>query len=307
MRQVKPLLAGRCLSCHGVLKQEASLRLDTAASIRNGGDSGPAIKPGDSVASLLLQRVTSDDESVRMPPHESARPLTSEEVSILARWVDEGASFPEQEKPESDPKDHWAFRAVTRPSPPLYRDPTSENPVDAFLAEKRASQNVEIQPKASKGILLRRVYLDLIGIPPSRFELDEFQQNNRPDVFEQVVDRLLASPHYGERWGRHWMDIWRYSDWWGLGADLRNSQKHIWHWRDWIIESLNSDAGYDEMLRLMLAADEIHPADADKLRDGVSRATIFQIQPEHLAGRCGRAHVQGVSRPDDELREVSRP
>ncbi len=114
--------------------------------------------------------------------------------------------------------------------------------------------------------VLRRVYLDLIGFPPTHAEQSAFLADTSADAYEKVVDRLLASPQYGERWGRHWMDIWRYSDWWGLGAEVSNSQKHMWHWRDWIVESLNANKGYDEMIREMLAADELYPTDSDKLR-----------------------------------------
>lgn len=265
-RQVKPLLAGRCFACHGSLKKEANLRLDTGALIRTGGDSGAAIVPGRSDESLLVQRVSDPDESSRMPPHEVGTALSTDEVSILSRWIDEGAISPADEKPESDPKDHWAFGRITRPDPPHTQEPTSENPVDAYLADKRADAGIELQPKSPRGLLLRRVSLDLVGLPPSIEDLQAFESEMRPDALEKIVDRLLASPAHGERWGRHWMDVWRYSDWWGLGDDQRNSQKHIWHWRDWIIESLNANVGYDEMVRQMLAADELYPTDPTRLR-----------------------------------------
>src|SRR5262249_24208063 len=125
-----------------------------------------------------------------------------------------------------------------------------------------------LKPKGptDKRLLLRRLYLDLVGLPPTREEADDFLRDGSPQAYEKVVDRLLASPAYGERWGRHWMDIWRYSDWWGLGAGVRNSQKHIRHWRDRIVESVNADKGYDQMVREMLAADELYPNDPDRLR-----------------------------------------
>ena len=119
---------------------------------------------------------------------------------------------------------------------------------------------------SKESLLLRRVYLDLIGLPPTREELEGFLADARLDAWDRVVERLLADPRHGERWGRHWMDVWRYTDWYGLGAQLRYSQKHIWHWRDWIIESLNGDKGYDQMVVEMLAADELAPTDADTLR-----------------------------------------
>src|SRR5262249_46391659 len=160
-------------------------------------------------------------------------------------------------KPEADPKDHWAFRVPVRPPLPATRNADwVRNPVDAFLAAEHDKRGLKPQPPADKRLLLRRVYLDLIGLPPTLAEQEASLADTSPGAYERVVSRLLASPQYGERWGRHWMDVWRYSDWWGLGAEVRNSQKHIWHWRDWIIESLNADTGYDQMLREMLAADE---------------------------------------------------
>ncbi len=140
------------------------------------------------------------------------------------------------------------------------------NPIDAFLAVDHRRLGLEPRPEASKPILLRRVYLDLIGLPPTTEELHAFLNDRSPDAYEKVVDRLLASPCYGERWGRHWMDVWRYADWAGYGAEVRDSQPHIWHWRDWIIESLNADRGYDRMVQEMLAADELAPGDADAIR-----------------------------------------
>jgi hypothetical protein len=172
----------------------------------------------------------------------------------------------EETKPDGDPG-HWAFRAPVRAPVPHVSRPTA-NPIDAFLAGEREKRGLVPQPPADRRILLRRVYLDLIGLPPTREELAAFLADLSPDAYERVVDRLLASPQFGERWGRHWMDVWRYSDWWGLGAEVRNSQKHIWHWRDWIVESLNADKGYDQMVREMLAADELYPTDLDRLRAG---------------------------------------
>ena len=144
----------------------------------------------------------------------------------------------------------------------------SKNPIDAFIAAEHQKRGIVPQKSADRRVWLRRVSLDLIGLPPSLDELNSFLADESPEAYDRVVTRLLDSPQYGERWGRHWMDIWRYSDWWGLGAEVRNSQKHIWHWRDWIIDSLNTDKPYDQMLREMLAADELYPNDLEKLRAG---------------------------------------
>ena len=261
-RRIKPVLQARCYSCHGALKQEAGLRLDTVVLASRGGDSGAAIKRGDTEGSLLVQRVTSSDEATRMPPE--GEPLKPAEIADLKAWIAQGAKGPADEQPELDPREHWAFRTPVRPPVP----PTtwSTNPIDAFIAAEHQKRGIVPQKPADKRVWLRRVSLDLTGLPPSIAELEAFVADHSPDAYDHVVTRLLDSPLYGERWGRHWMDIWRYSDWWGLGAEVRNSQKHIWHWRDWIIESLNADKPYDQMLREMLAADELYPNDLDRLR-----------------------------------------
>jgi hypothetical protein len=158
------------------------------------------------------------------------------------------------------------FEPVKRPPVPPPHTARMVNPIDAFLAVEHQRHDLQPRPEASKPILLRRIYLDLIGLPPTVEELHAFLNDRSPDAYEKVVDHLLASPCYGERWGRHWMDVWRYADWAGYGAEVRDSQPHIWHWRDWIVESLNADKGYDRMVQEMLAADELLPGDADAVR-----------------------------------------
>lgn len=273
LNRVKPVLQARCFACHGVLKQEGGLRLDTAALALKGGDSGPAVTAKDVPGSRLLLRVSSHDDADRMPPE--GEPLKPEEIAAIKSWIESGAPAPADEPAERDPREHWAFQVPVRPAVPVVdwnavgSSPVPcSNPIDAFLAAKHRDYGLRPQPVADKRIWLRRVSLDLIGLPPSREETEAFLADQSTTAYDTVVTRLLQSPHYGERWGRHWMDIWRYSDWWGLGEDARNSMKHIWHWRDWIVESLNADKGYDQMLREMLAADELYPEDNDRLRAG---------------------------------------
>ncbi|MCZ6793225.1 MAG: DUF1549 domain-containing protein, partial [Planctomycetota bacterium] len=158
------------------------------------------------------------------------------------------------------------FERLERPAvPQVRRWSWVRNPVDAFVARAHEEKGLEPRPEAPPHVLLRRLYLDLVGLPPSREERRAFLQDPSPDAHERLVDRLLASPRHGERWGRHWMDIWRYSDWAGWGKQVRDSQPHIWRWRDWIVASLNHDQGYDRMLLEMLAADELHPEDPEQL------------------------------------------
>jgi Protein of unknown function (DUF1553)/Protein of unknown function (DUF1549) len=173
------------------------------------------------------------------------------------------------------------FESVTRPPVPAVKAAAwVRNPIDAFVVSEHEARGLTHRPEASKAVLLRRVYLDLIGLPPTPDELHAFLDDQSPDAFERVVDRLLESPRYGERWGRHWMDVWRYSDWAGFGEQVRDSQPHIWHWRDWIIESLNRDEGYDRMIVAMLAADEAFPDDASELR-----ATGYLVRNYKLLSR----------------------
>ena len=203
----------------------------------------------------------------RMPPDHEGEALTASEIRLIHDWIAAGAPAPNEEQGEADPKSHWAFRARTRPlPPPVAATLKSGNQVDAFLEQLRVQQGLSPQKEAGRRVLVRRLYIDLIGIPPGKGEIEAALLDSSPRWYELAVEKLLADPRYGERWARHWMDIWRYSDWWGLGDQLRNSQKHIWHWRDWMVESLNKGIPHDEMLRQMLAADELYPNDQDKLR-----------------------------------------
>ena len=262
-REVKPLLKTRCYACHGALKQKAGLRLDTVSLIKKGGDNGDATK-------LLIERVTTKDKKDHMPPEGEGSPLNADEVAKLNAWIASGAPIVADEQPEPDPRAHWAYQIPK----------SSGKSMDALLAARLTSKNLKPQPEAAPEIWLRRVYLDLIGLPPSPEDVAAFLKDTSMTARGRVVDRLLASPQYGERWARHFMDIWRYCDWYGLGAQLRHSQKHIWHWRDWIVESLNADKGYDQMIVQMLAADELAPEDRDNLR-----ATGFLARSYYLFNR----------------------
>ncbi len=269
-RDIKPILKERCFACHGALKQKAGLRLDTAASMRRGGDGGPAVVAGKVAGSLLVERITSQDDSQRMPAE--GKPLTAEQITLIKAWIEQGAASPENEQPEQDPREHWAFKKPVRPAVPEISNfksqisnlkPDLRNAVDAFVLKKLDEHGLTPRPPADKHVLLRRVYLDLIGLPPTREELQAFLADESPSAYEAVVDRLLRDPRHGERWARHWMDIWRYSDWYGRRhvPDVWNSAPQIWRWRDWIVRSLNADHGYDRMIREMLAADEVCPED----------------------------------------------
>ncbi len=265
-RDVKSIFRDRCYACHGALKQEAGLRLDTGSLAKTGGDNGAVIVPSDVEHSPLLERISAIDENVRMPPE--GMPLTADQIRILTRWIQSGAISPENEQPEQDPGQHWAFQKPVRPEVPVNRnsidaESANRNPIDAFIHAQSHSHGITAMPATDKATLLRRVCLDVKGLPPTAEELLAFLGDESPTGYEEAVDRLLASPQYGERWARHWMDVWRYSDWYGRRSvpDVMNSYPMVWRWRDWIVKSLNEDKSYNQLVVEMLAADELLPAD----------------------------------------------
>ena len=267
-REVKPLFRDHCYACHGAFKQQSALRLDTGVSIRKGGGSGPAVVAGNPDESLLIQAVTGA-AGFRMPPEDQGNPLTAEQIELLKNWIREGAESPEDEVPQQDPATYWSYVPIERPPLPHVANAAwVRTPIDTFIAAGHERHGLTPRPECDRSTWLRRVSLDLIGLPPTRAELHAFLADDSAEAYEKVVDDLLNRPQYGERWGRHWMDVWRYSDWYGSrgGNEIRYSQRHIWRWRDWIVDSLNADRGYDRMVLEMLAGDELAPTDPDVLR-----------------------------------------
>ncbi len=279
LKEIKPIFAEKCYACHSALKQEAELRLETRDLMLRGGDSGGVIHPEKPDQSLLLQRIIAKEDEQMPPPEEGSR-LSAHEIALIKTWIAQGAKSPKEEIP-GKPEDHWSFQPPLKAKIPYTSStPSDPNPIDAFLEALRKQKGFTTVKPAAKRVLLRRVYLDLIGLPPTQKEIQNFLNDTNEDAYGKVIQKLLASPQYGERWGRHWMDIWRYTDWYGLGKQLRYSQKHIWHWRDWIIESLNRDSSYAEMVQDMLAADELKPTDHSALR-----ATGFLARQYYLFNR----------------------
>ena len=264
LQKVKPVLRERCYACHGALKQESGLRLDTAELMLRGGDSGPAVAAGNLDETLIIERIEASETDGRMPP--MGKPLTPDEITAIKAWVAAGARAPDSERPEEDPRNHWAFQPPVRPELPRGdRLTATSNPIDRFIEAKHQTDGLTVRPAADKEVLLRRLSLDLIGLPPTREELHTFLADESPSAWNTVVDRLLDDPRHGERWARHWMDVWRYSDWYGRRyvPDVWNSAPQVWRWRDWIVTSLNRNLGYDQMVARMLAADEISPEDLE--------------------------------------------
>lgn len=257
--RVRPLLQKRCCRCHGDKRHHGGLRVDTVMAMLKGGDSGPAVVPGKSSDSLLINRVVSHE----MP--EGGPPLTGEQIQELRQWIDHGALGPAGGEAAASYRLHWSFGPLRAPAVPKPSNATYVvNPIDAFIAAAREKGGLKRHnPPADKRLLLRRLFIDLTGLPPSKEDYDEYLQDSSPNAYEKAVDRLLSSPRYGERWARHWMDIWRYSSADGREAikEITYGSKHIWRWRDYLIESLNNDKGLNTIIMEMLAGDEIAPGD----------------------------------------------
>ncbi len=255
---IKPLLTARCVSCHGALAQKGKLRLDASQFILTGGRGGPAITVNQPESSLILQAIQGF-HLLKMPPTNEGSPLNDDQIKTIKKWISQGANMPSREIVPEDPKNHWAFQKPRKA--PLGNN--SRNPIDHFLEKGLQSQGLKLSGEADRFTLVRRLYLDLLGVPPSQQDLALYLSDTRTDAYDLLVDKLLMDPRHGERFARHWMDIWRYADWYGRRhvPDVWNSAPQIWRWRDWIVNSLNSNFGYDQMVAEMLAADEIVPGD----------------------------------------------
>ncbi len=251
--EIKPLLARYCVPCHGVSQQKGGLRLDTAASAIRGGEHGPALRPGSAAQSLLLQAILGvSSEIVRMPYKRA--PLDSTEAERIRNWIDTGAAFPVDETPSSDR--HWSFQPPRQQPPPFLSHDWGRvrNPIDQFILRRLQDEQLSLSPDPTPNSLLRRLHLDLTGLPPTPEDLAAFGADPRSDAYERAVDRLLTSPHYGERWGRWWLDAARYADSNGYSID---SPRSIWPFRDWVVAALNHDMPFDQFTWLQLAGDLI--------------------------------------------------
>ena len=279
--KIVPLLKEKCVACHGPVKSEAGLRLDAAKLIQKGSDSGAIVDSVTPDNSALILRVVANTEE-RMPPSDAGVALKADEIDMLRQWIIAGMPAPEHEEAIASPAEHWSFRPlISFRTDQDTSEPTQANlSIDTILGRSHEAKGIIPLPNADKHTLLRRVTFDLTGLPPTLDEIQSFVTDDRPDAYERRVDQLLDNPAYGERWARHWMDVWRYSDWDGYKEEVRGSQRNIWHWRDWIVESLNSNKSYKQMVLEMLAADELNPLDQNAIR-----ATGFLARNYHRSNR----------------------
>jgi mono/diheme cytochrome c family protein len=282
LREVKPVLTEHCVTCHGADQPKGGLRLDTAAAARRGGEHGPAFVAGRADDSLLVQVLEDRHAEVSRMPYKKPA-LTAAQIATVKAWINAGAQSPADEV--AGVKVHWAFIAPKRPALPTVKlRGWVRNSIDRFVLARLEQDGLAPSPEADRVTLLRRAHLDLTGMPPTPGQVDDFLADARPDAYERVVEDLLASPHYGERWARHWLDLARYADSNGYSIDAPRS---IWPWRDWVIRAFNEDKSFNEFVIEQLAGDLLPAATLEqRVATGFHRNTQINeeggIDPEQF-------------------------
>ena len=274
-RDIEPILHTRCYACHGSSQQMNGLRFDDRAAARKGGYSGPVIAAGDPDGSKLIARVTSTEPGFRMPPQ--GAPLAPGEIAALREWIASGADWPDAPRKSAAAgaaQTHWAFRRPERPQlPTLAGRPTAGHPIDRFIQAGLEAEGIEPAPEADKNTLVRRLYLDLIGLPPTPRQRDAYVNSGDPKIYEKTVEQLLASAHFGERWALPWLDLARYAD--SEGYERDPLRPHAWRWRQWVIEAINRDMPFDRFTVEQIAGDLLPGASVEQrvatgfLRNGI--------------------------------------
>ncbi len=278
-KDVKPIFAAHCVKCHGPDEQEAGLRLDHRTPALRGGDSGKAFVPGQPEKSLLVERVTSKDtDEVMPPPFQGVAALKPEQIETLRRWVAEGAEWPDDGTPFRVKSDHWAFQPIERPELPAVRDEAwVRNEIDRFVLAGLEKDGIAPSPAADRYTLVKRLYYDLVGLPPEPAVVDAFVESDDPRAYEELVDRLLASKHFGERWGRHWLDKARYAD--SDGYEKDRPRPNAWRYRDWVVDAVDRDLPFDEFTKRQLAGDLLSdPSPDDLLATAFHRQTLTNTE-----------------------------
>ena len=276
VRDIQPIFASKCYSCHGPREQEGQLRLDARAGLRQGGVSGALVVPRESTRSLLYKRLIGDEEGDRMPLEQE--PLAAGQLDLIRRWIDAGATWPAHAGVEAEAiQTHWAYVPPQRPELPATKDsPWVQSPIDAFILDRLLKRSLAPAQPAAQAVLLRRVFLDLVGLPPTVAQIDAYLADDRPNAYEQIVDQLLASPQYGIHWARAWLDAARYADSNGYQAD---QYRNVWPYRDWIIRAMNADMPFDQFTIDQIAGDLLPQQDLQsRIATGFHRLTTCNVE-----------------------------
>ena len=256
-RDIQPIFTAHCIGCHGPTKQESNYRLDVRELAFGEADFGEAaMVRGDAQASPILRYVAGDDpDGIIMPPEGDGNRLTEEQVARLRQWIDQGAPWPDELAGVATEisTDHWSFQQPTRPRLPPIQDRWIANPIDAFVLKKLRKDGLEPSPPIGRRGLIRRVYLVMLGLFPTPMEVDRFVLDRSPDAYERLVDQVLSSPRYGERWGRHWLDVVRFAE--TNGFETNRERPTAYHYRDYVIDALNQDKPYDEFMQEQICGD----------------------------------------------------
>ena len=273
VEQIQSIFREKCWDCHGEETSEAGLRLDQKRDALAGGDTGRVIVSGDPQASVLLDVVSGADPDRIMPP--DGDPLTPEEVALLRTWIQQGADWPNGVDPERAAPTHWAFQPIQIPQ--LDSGADAAHPIDQLVNSRLREAGLTPSPEADRFTLIKRLYYDLLGLPPTPEEVDQFINDTTPQAYERLVDRLLQSPHFGERWGRHWLDMARYAD--SDGYEKDRPRFHAWKYRDWVIQAVNDDMPFDQFTIEQLAGDLLpEPTESQLLATAFHRQTLTNTE-----------------------------
>jgi hypothetical protein len=310
--RVRPILIERCQSCHGADKQEGGLRLDSRDGWEKGGDRGSALVPGEPEKSLLVHAIRYTDPDFQMPPKNKLR---ADEIAAIERWVSSGAPDPRSAASSStnhvkaDPKSFWSFQPVRSPPiPAVRRHDWVSNPIDAFILAELEQKGLTSSPRADARTLVRRACYDLIGLPPTPAQIDAFAADDSPEAWIRLIDQLLDSKQYGERWGRHWLDVARYADSGGFETDVY--YRNAWRYRDYVVKSFNDDKPYNIFVQEQIAGDELWPDDLalngnyiiapEKLKhlEALTGTGLYTLGPQiHESNMDGKKAKSSATRP----------
>ncbi len=292
-KEVRPILVNRCYDCHSKTKQKGGLRVDHVGYLKTGGDTGPALIPGQPEKSAMIEAIHYQNDEFKMPPKNNGGKMPDAEIAILEKWIRLGAPWPEDSANNvvvteggftEEQRKYWFFQPVAKVSPPKVEGQWVRNDIDRFIAAKQAEMKLTPAQEAGRHELVRRVYFDLHGLPPTRQQIDAFVNDRDPQAYEKLVDELLASPLYGERWAQHWLDLARYAESDGYNQDAYRTS--VWPYRDYVIKSLNEDKPYDQFVREQIAGDEIAPENPEVLTaTQYLRMPVYEYNQRDVAGQ----------------------